>query len=92
MKKMIYISDEGVWESVRGAARVEGRSVSNYLLNLHRERVKNEVQDERVKGVVEKVPYVSKGSSELRERLKAMRPNDICLGCRQLNVNCVCDV
>jgi len=35
---------------------------------------------------------VLRGSSELRERLKLMRPNDICMGCRQLNVNCVCDV
>jgi len=39
IRKMIYIKNSDIWESIRGAAKSCGRSVSNYLVNLHRERL-----------------------------------------------------
>ena len=42
MQKTIYISNEGIWESIKDSAKFENRSVSNYLVQLHqiRESVK----------------------------------------------------
>lgn len=34
-RKNIYISSVETWESIKSAAKDQGRSVSNYLVNLH---------------------------------------------------------
>ena len=34
---MIYIPDSDIWESIQKVAKEEGRSVSNYLVQLHKE-------------------------------------------------------
>lgn len=36
MQKTIYIPDKAIWEEIQKAAKNEGRSASNYLVNLHR--------------------------------------------------------
>ena len=35
-RKLIYVPSEELWESVKKAAREDGRSASNYLIQLHR--------------------------------------------------------
>jgi len=40
IRKQIYISDEETWGKIQEAAKAEGRSVSNYLVQLHVEREK----------------------------------------------------
>ena len=36
LRKNIYIKDEEIWDSVKVSAKNQGRSVSNYLIWLHR--------------------------------------------------------
>lgn len=38
-RKLIYIPSEEMWESVKKAAAEDGRSASNYLIQLHRVKV-----------------------------------------------------
>ena len=35
-RKLIYVPSEEIWESVKKAAIEDGRSASNYLIQLHR--------------------------------------------------------
>lgn len=35
-RKLIYVPSEELWESVKKAAKEDGRSASNYLIQLHR--------------------------------------------------------
>jgi len=35
LRKQIYIPSFDIWESIQLAAKAQGRSVSNYLVNLH---------------------------------------------------------
>ena len=41
IRKTIYIPDEATWVGIQKAAKAEGRSVSNYLVQLHRDEVKS---------------------------------------------------
>lgn len=36
LRKTIYIPNDGTWESVQAAAKARNRSVSNYLIDLHK--------------------------------------------------------
>lgn len=38
-RKLIYVPSEETWESVKRAAREDGRSASNYLIQLHKVNV-----------------------------------------------------
>lgn len=35
LRKMIYIPNEQIWQEIQIAAKMDGRSVSNYLVTLH---------------------------------------------------------
>jgi hypothetical protein len=35
LRKMIYIPNKEIWQGIQTAARMDGRSVSNYLVMLH---------------------------------------------------------
>ena len=36
LRKLIYIPDDIIWDSIKMQAAGENRSVSNYLVNLHK--------------------------------------------------------
>jgi len=35
LRKIIYIPNEEIWQGIQQAAKMDGRSVSNYLVTLH---------------------------------------------------------
>ena len=35
LRKMIYIPNDEIWQGIQEAAKMDGRSVSNYLVTLH---------------------------------------------------------
>ncbi len=57
LRKLIYIPDDGIWDSVQKTAKKENRSVSNYLINLHRDYV-NFVEHENLRVAQKVVPEV----------------------------------
>ena len=38
IRKLIYIPDKTIWEDIQKAAKNEGRSASNYLIQLHKKQ------------------------------------------------------
>ena len=40
LRKQIYIPDQEIWESIQKAAKSQGRSVSNYLMQLHKKHIR----------------------------------------------------
>jgi len=62
MKKMIWVPDDLV-EEIKAAAKADGRSVSNYLVQLHRDHGGNVGQLERDSCGTKDRPPDSPGSS-----------------------------
>ena len=106
-RKMIYISDEEVWESIRLEAGRQRRSISNYLVGLHLGelgKVKPVISGEALVG-----PKVSKlmipgvetannstsmakvSAESARARYKVKRPREMCPKCQNFNKDCECD-
>lgn len=40
LRKVIYIPNEQIWQGIQIAAKMDGRSVSNYLVTLHQVSVR----------------------------------------------------
>lgn len=43
-RKLIYVPSEELWESVKKAAKEDGRSASNYLIQLHRVNIERRAE------------------------------------------------
>jgi len=92
-QRTIYVEDT-LWEAMKEAAQMEGRSVSNYLVTLHKLNHSPspviEVHAER--SVISPRGGDKPSMSDIQIRYKEKHPNDFCPGgCGALNKNCDCD-
>lgn len=57
LRKMIYIPNEEIWQRIQEAAKMDGRSVSNYLIMLH--QVSTRVGDIKNQGFINEIGSIS---------------------------------
>jgi hypothetical protein len=58
LRKMIYIPNKEIWQGIQTAARMDGRSVSNYLVMLH--QVSARAGDTKNQGFIDEIGSISK--------------------------------
>lgn len=65
LRKQIYVPNEQIWQEIQETAKLDGRSVSNYLVTLH--QVSTRARDRKAKGFIDEAGSIPE---EVYEKIK----------------------